>query len=30
MLDNEKIEMPKDDFDIEFKDYLSGLRKILK
>lgn len=30
MLDNEKIEIPKDDFDIEFKDYLSGLRKILK
>lgn len=27
MLDNEKIEMPKDDFDIEFKDYLSGLKK---
>ena len=27
MLDNEKIEIPKDDFDIEFKDYLSGLKK---
>ena len=27
MLDNETIEMPKDDFDIEFKDYLSGLKK---
>ncbi len=27
MLDNEKIEISKDDFDIEFKDYLSGLKK---
>ena len=29
-LENGTIKIPEDNFDIEFKDYLSGLRKIFK